>query len=196
MVTARCTDDRTLARDPPKGAVDTCAIVSLFNAEFTITEHTELRGGAVEPVYTPSQKAGEYSIIYFREDYIASALHEVAHWCLAGAKRRRLEDYGYWYVPERSSEQQRLFEQAEVKPQALEWLFSVACGHAFHVSRDHFGVQESTADFPRAVALQAQQWCSGEPLPSMGAQFIRALSTYYQTDNILQRAHYCETVVL
>src|SRR3546814_2809228 len=49
----------------------------------------------------------------------------VAHWCLAGAARRRQDDYGYWYAADgRDLEQQHLFEQVEVKPQALELLFS------------------------------------------------------------------------
>ncbi|GAM69307.1 transporting ATPase [Vibrio sp. JCM 19236] len=26
-------------------------------------------------------------------------MHEIAHWCVAGPKRRLLEDFGYWYEP-------------------------------------------------------------------------------------------------
>lgn len=54
-----------------------------------------------------------------------SALHEISHWTIAGAKRRLLPDLGYWYAPDgRTKEQQDLFEQVEIKPQAIEWLFA------------------------------------------------------------------------
>lgn len=52
-----------------------------------------------------------------------SALHEISHWTIAGKERRLLADLGYWYAPDgRTREQQALFEQVEVKPQAIEWL--------------------------------------------------------------------------
>ncbi len=36
-----------------------------------------------------------------------------------------LPDLGYWYAPDgRIEEQQALFEQVEIKPQAIEWLFA------------------------------------------------------------------------
>ena len=62
--------------------------------------------GAAEPYYEP----GAPSVIYFREDFDRSALHEVAHWCVAGPLRRGLPDYGYWYAPDgRNAEQQSAF---------------------------------------------------------------------------------------
>ncbi len=53
--------------------------------------------------------------------FYASALHEIAHWCIAGENRCQQVDYGYWYEPNgRSEERQFEFEKVEVKPQALE----------------------------------------------------------------------------
>src|SRR3546814_12851389 len=70
----------------------------------------------------------------------------VAHWCLAGAARRRQDDYGYWYAADgRDLEQQHLFEQVEVKPQALELLFSDVCGLNFCVSVDNLALPEHDA---------------------------------------------------
>ena len=33
--------------------------------------------------------------------------------------------------------QQQAFERVEVKPQALEWLFNLCCGHRFRISADN-----------------------------------------------------------
>ena len=112
---------------------------------------TSLEGGGSEPVYLPSSDpAREPHRIVYREDYFASALHEVAHWCLAGAARRALEDYGYWYRPDgRNLAEQEEFERAETRPQAVEWIFSDACGFPFHLSADNL-----SADSP-ARSLRA-----------------------------------------
>ena len=111
----------------------------IFSACFAESYATVLEGGGQEPLYVPSADPDRtpHRIIY-RADYFASALHEVAHWCLAGSKRRRLEDYGYWYAPDgRGPEEQVAFEAAEARPQALEWIFSDACGFDFHLSADN-----------------------------------------------------------
>jgi elongation factor P hydroxylase len=69
---------------------------------------------------------------------LSSSLHEVAHWMVAGEARRLLPDWGYWYAPDgRDAAQQQVFEQMEVKPQALEWLLHAACGLRFRVSLDN-----------------------------------------------------------
>ncbi len=54
--------------------------------------HTKLVGGASEPLYEPDEPIAR---VYFREDYASSALHEVAHWRIAGADRRQQPDYGW-----------------------------------------------------------------------------------------------------
>ena len=79
-------------------------LMCLFNREFALSDKTILIGGATEPYYQP----GSPHRIYFRADYVRSALHEVAHWCVAGRRRRQLPDYGYWYSPDgRDAEQQQ-----------------------------------------------------------------------------------------
>jgi elongation factor P hydroxylase len=104
-----------------KNATD---LITIFNHLFDAPENTVLIGGAQEPLYIPGNDKNR---IYFRFDYFASALHEVAHWCLAGKKRRQSEDYGYWYKPDgRDAAWQVRFEEVEVKPQALECIFSAA----------------------------------------------------------------------
>jgi len=109
-------------------------LVALFNQTFLATENTLLEGGAEEPFYLPGAPAR----IYFRSDYPRSALHEVAHWCVAGARRRQMTDYGYWYSPDgRNAAGQSAFFAVEAKPQALESLFCGACGIDFAPSVDN-----------------------------------------------------------
>ena len=96
---------------------------------------TLLIGNAKEPIYIPRSSSSSYNKIYFREDFISSALHEISHWTIAGPKRLLQTDYGYWYLPERGSPGlQKSFLDIEVKPQALEWLLSSAMGIPFFVS--------------------------------------------------------------
>jgi elongation factor P hydroxylase len=118
-----------------------------FGECFLTNDRTVLVGGGVEPVYLPSDDPSSrpHRVIY-REDYFARALHEVAHWCLAGAERRKREDYGYWYSPDgRNQDEQSAFESVEARPQALERIFSEACEFPFHLSADNLtlGVESS-----------------------------------------------------
>ena len=157
---------------------DCSRLVAVFDDCFGVAENTVLAGGAEEPLYQPADENNPRNRLLFREDYFASALHETAHWCIAGAERRKLVDFGYWYAPEgRSAGQQRAFEAVEVKPQALEWLFSLACGYRFRISVDNFGDQGElvdSANFRHAVAAQARLW-QETGLPSRAARFFSAL---------------------
>lgn len=146
-----------------------------FAAEFNV----RLEGGATEPFYRAASDA-QAAVIHYCQDYVASALHEVAHWCLAGAARRRQDDYGYWYAADgRDLEQQRLFEQVEVKPQALELLFSVACGLSFRVSVDNLALPEHDASgFLAKVQAQATAWRRGG-LPPRAAIWLAALQQQF-----------------
>lgn len=109
----------------------------VFSRLFVGRYATVLAGGAEEPLYKPPSR-GHLGRILYREDFFNSALHEVAHWCVAGEARRRLVDYGYWYSPDgRSQDQQAEFERVEVAPQALEWVFADACGVLFRPSADN-----------------------------------------------------------
>ena len=119
-------------------------LIQVFDDTVGRRHATRLQGGAAEPLYQPGDCE---SVIFFREDYISSALHEVAHWCIAGADRRAQSDYGYWYRANRNEPEQRSFERAEARPQALEWIMSEAAGTSFRVSCDSFS--EATLDLPR-----------------------------------------------
>lgn len=160
-------------------AFDSKRLEHVFERCFLAQEHTRLVGGAQEPFYQPAATPGTPHLLYYREDYFASALHEVSHWCIAGRQRRQLPDFGYWYAPEgRNPEQQRAFEAVEVKPQALEWYFSQACGFPFRVSVDNLdpltGALPDTRDFRRRLARQARQW-QITALPVRAERFFRAL---------------------
>ena len=176
-------------------------VMGLFDQLFGRQLNTRLLGGAEEPIYIPAglrtEEPGisaveEYHRLYFRHDYLSSALHESAHWCIAGTQRREQLDFGYWYSPDgRSVEQQQLFEQAEVRPQALEWMFSVACGQRFRVSADNLASdQGASSDFIAAVVEQAQSWCAGDSLPSRGRLFIEALAKQFDCAEPLSQDHY------
>ncbi len=157
----------------------------VFNTCFYARYNARLFGGATEPVYLAGSVAGECNALYYREDYFASALHEISHWCIAGAQRRQQPDFGYWYAPEgRSLNQQRDFESVERKPQALEWYFSKACGYRFQVSVDNLelanaGLHDAAA-FQNAVLEQALIW-QLEGLPARAAVFYQALCCEFGT---------------
>lgn len=151
----------------------------LFHACFYSQYSTLLVGGAAEPLYTPAQ-AGSPAYIHYTRDYFRSALHEVAHWCVAGEHRRTLEDYGYWYAPEgRTLEQQALFEQVEIRPQAIELLFCAAVGHGFYVSCDNFADNSSDEAFANNVWQEAMRMLA-EGGPPRAAQWLAQLHTAYQ----------------
>ncbi|GAA4872337.1 elongation factor P hydroxylase [Ferrimonas pelagia] len=125
---------------------------------------TLLLDGGEEPLYLPADEICPYHRIYFAHGYVASALHELAHWCQAGPERRALLDYGYWYESDqRSTERQAEFESLEAQPQAIEWYLSQACGKAFDVSADNTAIEIDRVGFRRRVqaaaeAYQARGW--------------------------------------
>lgn len=152
-------------------------LIRLFNERFSHSHQTELVRGDDEPLYVPPGKHGSKGQIIFAHGYFSSALHEIAHWCIAGEKRRQQEDYGYWYIPDgRNPDQQRAFEHVEVKPQALEWLFSIACNYRFVFSADNLdstGENASpSADFQAAVRQQLAVYVEGR-LPNERARAFR-----------------------
>jgi elongation factor P hydroxylase len=159
------------------GRPDAEALEQLFSELFRASCATVLEGGADEPEYLPARGPGQLARIRYRHDYVASALHEVAHWCIAGARRRRLPDYGYWYAPEgRDAAGQRAFEAVEVRPQALEALFAEAAGLPFVVSLDNPGRTDvDPAAFTVAVAAERLR-LRRDGLPPRAALFRQALS--------------------
>lgn len=157
-------------------------LITLFNRCFAEEFNTRLVKGDDEPIYLPANQDCAYNAIYFAHGFFSSALHECSHWLIAGAHRRTLEDFGYWYVPDgRNTEQQALFQQVEVKPQAIEWILSVASGHKFRISIDNLnGDEADTYAFKNAVHLQVLYHCK-HGLPERTARFRKALCHFYQT---------------
>ena len=151
-------------------------LITIFNQLFETSENTILVGGADEPLYMPGQDRNR---IYFRYDYFASALHEVAHWCLAGKRRRHQEDYGYWYKPDgRDDTWQARFEEVEVKPQAIECIFSAAAGVPFKISADNLANPDlDTERFRHKVEQQVSLFLK-KGLPERAALFHQALRCF------------------
>jgi elongation factor P hydroxylase len=167
------------------GQFDCSRVERVFNQCFAGTYKARLCGGADEPLYQPAQAPGAYHALYYRGDYFASALHETAHWCIAGAGRRQQPDFGYWYTPEgRNLDQQRAFEAAEYKPQALEWFFSRACAFRFQVSADNLALDRlgklDTSTFQKRVLEQARAW-QVTGLPARPGIFYQALCHEFGT---------------
>ena len=128
-------------------------IAQIFNEAFLESHHTLMSGGGAEPLYEAAAGSTRARIVFTR-DYPASALHEAAHWCLAGLVRRRQRDYGYWYIPgPRDPQQRRAFFAAEAEVQALEAIFAHACGVRFVISADDFAATPAEIDsFGRVVS--------------------------------------------
>lgn len=165
-------------------------VIRVFNRLFAERFNTWLEGGGEEPVYLPVGENYDVNRLIFRSDYVSSALHEIAHWCIAGEQRRQLEDFGYWYHADgRTEVQQRTFETVEIKPQALEWIFSVAAGHPFNISADNLSADIGASEvFVSQVVDQARAWCSS-PMPARAAAFTDALSEVFGTEP-LNSYHY------
>ena len=156
--------------------LDAHHLTRLFNREFAVSDGTELIGGAAEPYYQP----GAPHRVYFRADYVRSALHEVAHWCVAGASRRQLPDYGYWYSPNgRDAEQQQAFFAVEARPQAIERYFCEDTGISFSPSVDNVGAYIEPQQL-RCFEARIQEWCDQferTGLPLRAARFVTALQS-------------------
>lgn len=166
-------------------------LITLFNQCFEQEFNTRLEKGGEEPVYLPANEHCSYNALYFAHGFFSSALHECSHWLIAGDYRRTLEDFGYWYIPDgRNAEQQILFQQVEVKPQAMEWILSVAAGHKFRVSIDNLnGSEADTQIFKEAVYQQVLRYCE-QGLSVRAARLRQALSRFYKTSLILDGAQF------
>ena len=110
---------------------------------------------------------------------MAKSLLEISHWCVAGKERRGLSDFGYWYAPDgRTAAQQQAFERVEVKPQALECLFTLACGRRFQVSQDNLfaNFDTSGSTFAQDVYRQAKLYTTDpRKLPRDAKTLLRIL---------------------
>lgn len=146
-----------------------------FHDVFFSDYKTKLVGGFDEPFYLACDPDGVAQIQY-RYDYASSALHEISHWCVAGPDRRKQDDFGYWYAEDgRTLEQQKEFEQYEVRPQAYECLFHWACNMRFDVSVDNLAFPDyDPAPFRNAVLKQVGVLLD-QGLPQRVESFARTL---------------------
>ncbi|HCD25969.1 MAG TPA: diaminobutyrate--2-oxoglutarate aminotransferase [Gammaproteobacteria bacterium] len=131
-------------------------IAAIFNREFSFEFNVRLIGGAAEPQYEPA--TAQYPArLFYREDFAASALHEIAHWCIAGSARRQLPDFGYCYIPPpRTAAEQAAFFSAELKTQALEKCFAATAAVRFVPSVDNLDVP--SGDFGERIEQQRILW--------------------------------------
>lgn len=166
--------------------MNAAGIVEVFASTF---DDVRLEGGHDEPFYAPAD-GGTPAVIRFKEDFAASALHEVAHWCIAGWRRRQLPDFGYWYEPVRDAGTQSRFEAAEAGPQALEWIFSVAAGRTFRVSFDNFDLPSCRLDAFRCRVRSAAQDRLASGLPQRAQRFAAALAERSGCNAYLDPSHY------
>ncbi len=157
--------------------MDHRVIAGRFNAGPGRRARTLLIGGAPEPLYLPACGRQPARIRYTR-DYAASALHEIAHWCLAAPQRRCRVDYGLWYVPPpRSAADQMRFYGAEVSVQALEMVLTEVCGMAFHISADNPGADHGPERrrFEQQVRERFHRWCTEAACGTVPARDVRAV---------------------
>ncbi len=157
-------------------------LIAIFNDCFLGKYNTRLVKGGDEPIYTPANDKQAHHELIFAHGFFASALHECAHWLIAGDERRKLVDFGYWYVPDgRTAEQQEIFQRVEIKPQALEWILSKAAGSKFRISIDNLnGSEADTEQFKLNVYEQVKYFCE-EGLNERASTLRTALCHFYTT---------------
>lgn len=158
-------------------------LIAIFDRCFQDDFQTRLIKGDDEPIYLPADAESPWHRVVFAHGFYASALHEISHWCIAGEARRQLVDFGYWYCPDgRDAATQNQFESVEIKPQALEWLFSRAAGFPFNVSCDNLegDCEPDRIAFQRKVHQQVISYLQNG-IPARPARFIDALRAYYKT---------------
>lgn len=157
-------------------------LIAIFENTFYQSYNTRLIKGEDEPIYLPADQQTPYHQIVFAHGFYASALHEIAHWLVAGEARRLKEDYGYWYCPDgRDKQQQAEFEAVEVKPQAIEWALSVAARFDFNVSVDNLnGEQTCRFDFQARVHQQVLSFLASG-FNQRTTALLKALSGFYKT---------------
>jgi len=168
---------------PAKWETGVAHLLDCLNPWLEHSFRTRLVAGAGEPIYLAAAVPEAPHQIVFAHGYFSSALHELAHWCLAGPKRRAQDDYGYWYCPDgRNARQQVEFERVEVKPQAVEWWLTAATGRSFRSSTDNLnGTATDSRPFRQAVQQQAQRYAK-EGLPVRAGRAVDLLCEAFQNE--------------
>jgi elongation factor P hydroxylase len=170
---------------------DVKKLVELFDSVFHRSHNTQLVCCEEEPIYRPADAEHPFHRIIFAHGFFASALHEISHWCVAGKQRRLLEDFGYWYQPDgRCAEQQSEFERVEVKPQALEWIFSRSADFTFHFSADNLNADSGPSEaFKKAVFKQVEEYLE-KGLPKRAQAWSNCLIEHFRSQQPLKIAEF------
>jgi elongation factor P hydroxylase len=160
-------------------------LITLFNECFEKQFNTRLVCGADEPIYLPADAQHSHHRIFFAHGFFSSALHECAHWFIAGEARRQQIDYGYWYEPDgRTVAQQILFQQVEVKPQAIEWMLSMAAQYPFHFSIDNLDGEDSDHEPFKAAVREQVLLYKRQGLPARAQLFHQAISRFFGSSGL------------
>lgn len=153
-------------------------IADIFNTTLGSSYNTVLLGGSDEPFYFPSVE-GSKSVILYTRDYVRSALHELAHWSIAGEEGRNLIDYGCEYnPPPRTVTEQQDFFLAELKVQALEKIYCDILHLDFCVSSDAFGFDSTNFSIEVESLASSSNIISLTELSYAVAIMLQNLSSY------------------
>ncbi|WP_104402309.1 elongation factor P hydroxylase [Vibrio penaeicida] len=161
-------------------------LIDIFNRTFYEDFNTKLELGGDEPIYLPADQEKDYHRIVFARGFYASAMHEIAHWMVAGPERRLKEDFGYWYEPDgRTEAVQAEFERVELRPQAYEWILSQSAGFPFTVSCDnlHGDFEPDRLSFMSTVHKEVLEILESGLSPRMRS-LSDALRHFYKTDSL------------
>ena len=175
-------------------------ITNLFHRIFKENYKTIIVKGEYEPFYKAAKSDCAFHEIIYANDSLSSLLHELSHWFIAGNARRMQDDYGYWYLEKRkTNKEQNDFFKSEVKPQALEWILSMAADHHFQFSIDNFYIEELTGidKFKSDVLEQVKIYLNGN-IEKRAKIFIQELQKKYQSDLYLSEAQFnlCQNLLL
>lgn len=154
----------------------------LITALSGILPNLTIQGDAEEPFYQAPQ-SGTKAVLYFRSNYPRSLLHEISHYCLAGDRRRNLDDFGYWYSPcGRTAEEQQRFEVVEARPQGLEKALCEIVGIKFSPSLDDFSGRPAAESFLQHLDLAHQEMLLNPP-PTAN-KVLCGLKDYWQSHGL------------
>ncbi|MCF6319527.1 MAG: elongation factor P hydroxylase [Proteobacteria bacterium] len=158
-------------------------LLCLLNDQYLYKYNTKLISGFDEPFYKAA-KNGSSAEIQFSHDYIRSALHELAHWCVAGVERREIDDYGYWYAEDgRNQQQQDEFFKLEIKPQTIEWALSIVCGVKFEASVDNLNKSVVGVEEFKQSLHQQMQYYLANGFSKRVSEIIELLANFHQIIN-------------
>ncbi len=155
---------------------------NLINALSDIFPYLTIKGEAEEPFYE-APRENTNAVLYFRSNYPRSLLHEISHYCLAGDRRRCLDDFGYWYTPcGRTAEEQQHFEMVEARPQGLEKALCEIVGIKFSPSLDDFSGRPPSESFMQHLELAYREMLLN-PTPTAN-KVLTGLKNYWKYNGL------------